>query len=87
MLKDGFNNYHLNETQKPNGQFHEGNMSSLGKCLGPWLFLFLLKESQERHSRYLHNLESDSRNISHGVPLSTKSCNQDFVLQQLHHSH
>ena len=54
--------------------------------LRPWLFLFLLKESKQRHAGYLHNLKPDSRNISNGMPLPSKSRNQHLILHQTNQS-
>jgi hypothetical protein len=49
--------------------------------LRPRLLLLLLEKSQERHTRNLHNLESNTRNITHGVTFTSKSSNQNFILK------
>ena len=51
------------------------------RTLGPWLLLLLFEESQKRHTGYLHNLKSDTGNISNSMPLTTKSCYQHLILQ------
>ena len=44
------------------------------------LLLLLLEEGEQGNARDLHDLETDTRNISHSVALTTEPRNQHLVL-------
>ncbi|KAK4749341.1 hypothetical protein SAY87_026790 [Trapa incisa] len=74
-------------------RIEKGNLQSkwsLGDSstfLRPWLLLLLLEECKERDTRDLHNLEPNSRNISHSMALPTKSSNQYLILSSEEKKH
>ena len=48
--------------------------------LRPRLLLDSLEESEQRHARHLHDLETDSGDISHGVSGTSESSNEHLVV-------
>jgi hypothetical protein len=54
-----------------------GNM-----VLRSWLLLLLLEEGEQGNARDLHDLETDTGNISHSVALTTEPRNQHLILQR-----
>lgn len=44
------------------------------------IHLFLLPKGKKTHSRYLHDLESHTRNITLSLATTTETRNQDFVV-------
>jgi uncharacterized protein (DUF1810 family) len=53
----------------------------------PRLLLLLLEKSKERDTRNLHDLEPDSRNITNSMTFTSKSSDQDFILQTIINNH
>lgn len=48
--------------------------------LGTWALLLLFVEGQQGHIGDLDYLETDTRNVTHGVALSTEACHQNLVV-------
>jgi hypothetical protein len=75
-------NYYLHLAMSTKVKVHKSVFIQVraSSVLRMWLLLLLLVKGPKRDSGYLDDLESYSRNISHGMTGTTKSRNQNFVV-------